>query len=131
MLLELGRGCINTLLAVCCPLCTVEAMEDEKMYVSRLNFYTIPGKSGEVEQQLKDLRAMVERQGGTLPRILRTHFASLGAPDIVFEQEAPEMAALEEQIAKVTESSEFQDWSSRMSTLLMQSPKREVYLVVE
>jgi hypothetical protein len=101
------------------------------MYVSRLNFYTIPGKSGEVEQQLKDLRAMVERQGGTLPRILRTHFASLGAPDIVFEQEASDMAALEEQIAKVTESSEFQDWSSRMSTLLMQSPKREVYLAVE
>src|ERR687895_2842488 len=102
------------------------------MYVSRLNFYTIPGKSGEVEQQLKDLCAMVDRQGGgTLPRILRTHFASLGAPDIVFEQEAADMAALEEQIAKVTESSEFKDWSSRMSTLLMQSPKREVYLVVE
>jgi hypothetical protein len=101
------------------------------MYISRLNFYTIPGKSAEVEQQLKDLRAMIERQGGALPRILRTHFASLGAPDIVFEQEAADMAALEEQIVKVTESSEFQDWSSQMSTLLMQSQKREVYLVVE
>jgi hypothetical protein len=55
---------------------------------------------------------MVERQGGALPRILRTHFASLGALDIVFEQEAADMAALEEQIARVTESSEFQDWSS-------------------
>jgi hypothetical protein len=98
------------------------------MYVSRLNFYTIPGKSGEVEQQLKDLRAMVERQGSVLPRILHTHFASLGAPDIVFEQEAAALAALEEQITKVVESSEFQNWSSRMSTLLMQSPKREVYL---
>jgi hypothetical protein len=101
------------------------------MYVSRLNFYTIPGKSGEVEQQLKDLRAMVERQGGALPRILRTHFASLGAPDIVFEQEAADMSTLEEQIAKVIESPQFQNWSSQTSTLLMQSPKREVYLVVE
>ncbi len=102
------------------------------MYVSRLNFYTISGKSGEVEQQLKDLRTMVERQGGgTLPRILRTHFASLGAPDIVFEQEAADMAALEEQIAKVTESPEFQNWSRQTSTLLMQSPKCEVHLVVE
>jgi hypothetical protein len=81
------------------------------MYVSRLNFYTVPGKSGEVEQLLKDLRTMVERQGGALPRILRTYFASLGAPDIVFEQEAFDMAALEEQIAKVTESSEFQEKS--------------------
>jgi hypothetical protein len=41
------------------------------------------------------------------------------------------MAALEEQIAKVTESPEFRNWSSQTSTLLMQSPKREVYLVVE
>src|SRR5918999_4014390 len=117
--------------AVCCPLYTAEAREDQKMYVSRLNFYTIPGKSGEVEQQLKDLRAMVERQGGALPRILRTHFASLGAPDIVFEQEAADMSTLEEQIAKVIESPQFQNWSSQTSTLLMQSPKREVYLVVE
>jgi hypothetical protein len=100
------------------------------MYVSRLNFYTIPGKSGEVEQQLKHLRTIVGRQGAST-RILRTHFASLGAPDIVFEQEASDMSTLEEQIAKVTESSEFQNWSSQMSTLLMQSPKREVYLVVE
>lgn len=74
---------------------------------------------------------MVERQGGPLPRILRTYFASLGAPDIVFEQEAPDMAVLEGQIGKITQSQEFQSWSSQMSTLLMQSPKREVYLVVE
>lgn len=100
------------------------------MYVSRLNFYTIPGKAGEVEQQLKNLRTIVGRQG-TATRILHTHFASLGAPDIVFEQEAPDISTLEEQIAKVTESSEFQNWSNQMSTLLMQSPKREVYLVIE
>jgi hypothetical protein len=100
------------------------------MYVSRLNFYTIPGKSGAVEQQLKDLRTIVGRQGAAT-RILRTHFASLGAPDVVFEQEASDISTLEEQIAKVTESSEFQNWSSQMSMLLMQSPKREVYLVVE
>ena len=101
------------------------------MYISRLSIHTLPGKTHEVEQQLKKLLDMVESIGGVRPRVLRTHFASLGAPDIVFEQEAPDMATLEEQIRKVTEGTDFQRWSSQMSGLLAQSPKREVYLIVE
>jgi hypothetical protein len=99
------------------------------MYVSRLLFHTIPGKTGEVEQELKKLRAMVTGAGGNGPRILHTHFASLGAADAVFEQEAPDLATLEQQIQKLTSSADFQNWSRRMSALLTQSPKREVYIV--
>jgi hypothetical protein len=101
------------------------------MYVSRLNFYTLPGQTGEVERQLKELRTRVERQGGAAVRILHTHFASLGTPDLVFEQEAPDLATLEAQIGRITESPEFQDWSRQTSALLLQSPKREIYLVIE
>jgi hypothetical protein len=101
------------------------------MYVSRLTFHTHPGKTHEVEQELQILVAMVREAGGGRPQILRNHFASQGAPDIVFEQEAPNLEALETQIAQVTKRQEFQQWSSRMSELLAQSPKREVYLVVE
>jgi hypothetical protein len=99
------------------------------MYVSRLLFHTVPGKTGEVEQELKKLRNMVRSIGGAGGRVLHTHFASLGAPDAVFEQEAPDLSALEEQIGKLTSSNDFQTWSHRMSGLLTQSPKREVYLV--
>src|SRR5438067_7449978 len=101
------------------------------MYVSRLTFHTIPGRTGEAEQQLNKLRDMVAKAGGTRPRILHTHFASLGAPDIVFEQESKDLAELETQMSQLTSSSEFQKWSRRMSGLLTQSPKREVYLVGE
>jgi hypothetical protein len=101
------------------------------MYVSRLTFHTHPGKRHEVEQELQALVTMVRQAGGGRPHILRNHFASLGAPDIVFEQEAPNLEALETQIAEVTKRQDFQQWSSRMSALLVQSPKREVYLVVE
>jgi hypothetical protein len=62
---------------------------------------------------------------------LRNHFASLGAPDVVFEQEALDLETLETQIKQVTERSDFQGWTQQMSGLLAQSPKREVYLVVE
>ena len=101
------------------------------MYVSRLTFHTHPGKTHEAEQELQTLVAMVRQAGGGRPHILRNHFASLGAPDIVFEQEAPDLEALETQIAQVTKRKEFQQWSSHMSELLAQSPKREVYLMVE
>jgi quinol monooxygenase YgiN len=101
------------------------------MYVSRLTFHTHPGKTHEVEQELQTLVAMVRQAGGGRPHILRNHFASQGAPDIVFEQEAPNLEALENQIAQVTQRKEFQQWSSHMSELLAQSPKREIYLVVE
>jgi hypothetical protein len=85
----------------------------------------------EVEQELQKLRAMVHQAGGVRPRILRNHFASLGAPDIVFEQEAPDLGTLETQIKQVTGQEEFQRWSAHMSGLLAQSPKREVYLLME
>jgi hypothetical protein len=59
------------------------------------------------------------------------HFASPGAPDIVFEQEAADLASLEKQITKLTDNPDFQAWTKKMSGLLTQSPKREVYLVVD
>ena len=60
------------------------------MYVSRLLFHTVPGKTREVEQELKKLRDMESAATGATARILHTHFASLGAADAVFEQEAAE-----------------------------------------
>lgn len=101
------------------------------MFVSRLTFHTMPGKTGEVEHALKQLQDMVVQAGGSRPRILHTHFASLGAPDVVFEQEVPDLATLETQMTKLTSSSTFQQWSGRMSGLLSQSPKREVYVVAD
>jgi hypothetical protein len=100
------------------------------MYVSHLSFHTVPGKTGEVEQELRKLRDMVAGAGGVQPRILHTHFASLGAPDLVFAQEAPDLATLEAQIKQLTGSPDFQQWSQKVSGLLTQSPKREVYLII-
>ena len=101
------------------------------MYVSRLLFHTIPGKTSEVEKELKKLREMVMAAGGNHARVLHTHFASLGAADAVFEQEAPDLQTLEQQIHQLTNSQDFQNWSQRMSSLLTQSPKREVYIINE
>lgn len=101
------------------------------MYVSRLTFHTHPGKTNAVEQELQTLMALVGEAGGQHPRVLRNHFASLGAPDVVFEQEAQDLDTLEAQIKQVTAREDFQRWSTHMSALLAQSPKREVYLVVE
>lgn len=101
------------------------------MYLSRLSFHTLPGKTHEVEENLKELGRIIQELGGGTPRILRTHFASLGSEDVVFEQEAPEITALEEQIQRVTESGQFQDWSQRMAGLLREPPKREVYRVID
>jgi len=50
---------------------------------------------------------------------------------VVFEQDAADLETLETQIRQVTERTEFQQWSQQMSGLLAESPKREVYLVVE
>jgi quinol monooxygenase YgiN len=101
------------------------------MYISRLAFYTAPGKTHEVEQHLLQLREMVLKAGGSSPRVSRAHFASLGAPDVLFEQDAPDLAALESQLKHVTESTEFHRWTQQMSGLLTQSPKREVYQLIE
>jgi hypothetical protein len=84
-----------------------------------------------VEQELGKLMHMVNQVGAVRPRVLRNHFASLGAPDVVFEQEAPDLGTLEAQIKQVTEQEEFQRWSEHMSEMLSQSPKREIYLVMD
>ena len=97
--------------------------------LSRLAFHVLPGRSGEVEEELQKLAAMVAQAGGKNPRVLHAHFASVGAPDVIFEQEAADLAELESEIGKLTESSEFQMWTKRMSGLLSESPKREIYLV--
>ena len=57
------------------------------MYISRLTFHTLPGKTREVEKKLMVLREWVTDAGGSSPRVMRTHYGSLGAPDLVFEQE--------------------------------------------
>lgn len=101
------------------------------MYVSRLCFHTVPGKTHQVEAQLNILADLVKNAGGNSPRILRTHFASLGSPDVVFEQEAPDLAGLEAQIQRVTEDSGFREWSNEVSGLLREPPKREVLLTSE
>jgi hypothetical protein len=101
------------------------------MYISRLNFYTLPGKTREVEERLGRLLEMVVKVGGMRTQVLRSHMASPGVADVVFEQEAPDLATLEDQIKHVTENPDFQSWTHEMSGLLSHSPKREVYCVVK
>lgn len=100
------------------------------MIVSRLSFYTLPGRAEEVEQELKALRKCVLKLGAPNARVLRTHFASLGAPDLVFEEEAPDLASLEILMKKVIEGPDFNNWTKKISDFLAQSPKREVYEMV-
>jgi hypothetical protein len=99
------------------------------MYISRLTFHTLPGKTQEVEARLMMLRQWVEQAGGTKPRVMRTHFGSSGAPDLVFEQEVTDPGTLESQIKKVTASNDFQQWAREVSGLLVQPSKRELYTV--
>ena len=47
------------------------------MYVSRLTFHTLPGKTQEVERKLMTLRDWVGEAGGLSPRVMRTHYGSL------------------------------------------------------
>jgi len=63
-------------------------------------FHTVPGKTTELENQLRALRDLVRQAGGDNPRILHAHFASPEAPDVVFVQDAPDMATLEKQIPR-------------------------------
>ncbi|HWO42260.1 MAG TPA: hypothetical protein VNO43_10705 [Candidatus Eisenbacteria bacterium] len=99
------------------------------MYVSRITFHTQPGKTQAVEDQLGALVRWVKEAGGMRPRILRTHYGSPGAPDLVFEQEVTDPSALEDQIKKVTENGEFQHWAQQVSDLLEHSAKRELYCI--
>lgn len=57
--------------------------------------------------ELKKLLDVVVKAGGVKPRVLRTHCACLGTPDLVFEQEARDLGILETQIKTVTESPDF------------------------
>jgi hypothetical protein len=101
------------------------------MYSSNLMFHTIPGKTAELENQLRALRDLVRQAGGDNPRILHAHFASPEAPDVVFVQDAPDLATLEKQIHQITSNTAFQEWTRKVSPLLRQSPNREIYLVVD
>ena len=71
----------------------------------------------------------VEQAGGSRPRVMRTHYGSPGAPDLVFEQEVADSSALETQIKKVTGTGDFQQWAKQVSELLEHSSKRELYTV--
>jgi hypothetical protein len=99
------------------------------MYVSRITFHTLPGKTHEVEERLLTLLEWVEQAGGSKPKVMRTHYGSPGAPDLIFEQEVPDPSALEAQIKKVTETTDFQKWAKQVSELLEHSSKRELYAV--
>lgn len=99
------------------------------MYLSRLTFHTLPGRTHEAEEKLMTLLNWVENAGGVRPRVMRTHFGSLGAPDLIFEQEVEDPGTLESQIKQVTEKREFQQWAKQVSGLLEQSSKRELYQI--
>jgi hypothetical protein len=100
------------------------------MYVSRLSFTTLPGHTHQVEDRLRRLRDLVASAGGTHVRVLRSHFASLGAPDLIFEQDVPDLATLEQEIGDVVTKTAFQELSREISELLAGTPKREVYEVL-
>jgi hypothetical protein len=99
------------------------------MYISRLTFHTLPGKTQEVEVKLVTLGKWVADAGGLSPKVMRTHYGSLGAPDLVFEQEVPEPGTLELQIKTVTENKDFKPWAQQVAKLLEQSSKRELYQI--
>ena len=99
------------------------------MYVSRLTVHTLPGKTQEVEEKLITLRDWVAEVGGLSPRVMRTHYGSLGAPDLVFEQQVENPDALEQQIKRVTDTIRFQEWARQVAGLLEQSSKRELYQI--
>lgn len=101
--------------------------EGKTMYLSRLTFHTLPGKTCEVEERLKTLLTWVENAGGSNARVMRTHYGSSGAPDLIFEQEVKDPATLESQIKTVTENKDFEPWAKQVSALLEQSSKRELY----
>ena len=99
------------------------------MFLSRLSFHTLPGKTDEVEGKLMTLLQWVEEAGGKNPRVMRMHFGSIGAPDLLFEQEVPDLEALEQQIQKVTARHDFHTWSQQVSGLLQQASKRELFCI--
>jgi hypothetical protein len=100
------------------------------MFVSRLAFHTLPGKTQMVEDKLQQLVQWVGQAGGQRARVMRTHYGSPGAPDLIFEQEVENPATLEEQIKNVTGKDAFHRWTEGVAPLLEQSSKRELYEIV-
>jgi hypothetical protein len=100
------------------------------MFISRLTFYTRPGKTEVMEQKLLTLAHWVDQAGGAKPRVMRTHFSAAGAPDLLFEQEVADLSTLEQQIKTVTEKKEFQEWVQEVTPLLDHSSKRELFKIV-
>jgi hypothetical protein len=101
------------------------------MYVSRLSFSTVPGKGHMASDELHKLVQIIATNTGAKPRVLRTHFGSLGEADLQIEQEVPDIAALETQLQAVTGNPEFRAWSEGFSKLLLRSPQREILEVVD
>ena len=99
------------------------------MYLSRLTFHTLPGKTHEAEEKLMTLLYWAENAGGLRPRVMRTNFVSLGPPYLIFEHEVEDTRTLASQIKKVTENREFQQWAKQLSALLGHSSKRELYQI--
>ena len=96
-----------------------------------INVSYVPGKTQEMEEKLMALREWVAAAGGLRPRVLRTHYGSSGAPDLVFEQEVSDPGALELEIKKVTDNKDFQQWTQEVAKLLERSSKRELYQITD
>jgi hypothetical protein len=101
------------------------------MFVSRLSFSTVPGKGHIASDELHKLAQIIKTNTGAKPRVLRTHFGSLGEADLQIEQEVASMAELESQLQQVTGNAEFRSWSEGFSKLLLRSPQREILEVVD
>src|SRR5215471_14750828 len=99
------------------------------MYVSRLTFHTLPGKTQEVEEKLIALRDL-GRRGRWLESESDAHALwIIRSPDLVFEQEVENPDALQQQIKRVTKNIRFQEWARQVAGLLEQSSKRELYQI--
>ena len=96
------------------------------MYVSRLSFSTIPGKGHQAGDELQKLAGMIQNMTGSRPRVLRTHFGSLGEADFELEQEVESLSQLEQGLHTVSANPDFRAWSEGFSAMLLRSPKREI-----
>ena len=100
------------------------------MYLSRLSFCTLPGKTHEAAQSLNTLIGLIADGSANRPRVLRASLVSPGGCDLQVEQEVDSLAALESDIQRVAGKPEFQSWSRSFSPLLQGSPKREILEIV-
>ena len=100
------------------------------MYLSRLSFSTIPGKGHQASDELQKLAGMIQNITGSRPRVLRTHFGSLGEADFQLEQEIGSLGELEQGLHTVSANPDFRAWSEGFSTLLLRSPQREILEVL-